>query len=62
VQVNELWDSGVCRGAGFRDPTATRSSSTTATSHMTEFVVDTGVVLHLASEGISDLIEMGRQL
>jgi predicted enzyme related to lactoylglutathione lyase len=20
VQVNEMWDSGVCRGAGFRDP------------------------------------------
>jgi len=20
VQVNEVWDSGVCRGAGFRDP------------------------------------------
>jgi catechol 2,3-dioxygenase-like lactoylglutathione lyase family enzyme len=20
VEVNELWDSGVCRGAGFRDP------------------------------------------
>ena len=20
VQVNELWDSGVCRGAGFKDP------------------------------------------
>ena len=20
VQVNEMWDSGVCQGAGFRDP------------------------------------------
>jgi hypothetical protein len=20
VQVNEMWDSGVCHGAGFRDP------------------------------------------
>jgi hypothetical protein len=20
VQVNEMWDSGVCRGAGVRDP------------------------------------------
>jgi catechol 2,3-dioxygenase-like lactoylglutathione lyase family enzyme len=32
VQVNDMWDSGVCRGAGVRDPTATPSCSTTATS------------------------------
>jgi hypothetical protein len=31
VQVDEMWDSGVCHGAGFRDPAATPSSSTTAT-------------------------------
>ncbi len=31
VQVREMWDSGVCHGAGFRDWPATPSSSTTAT-------------------------------
>ena len=36
VQVNEMWDSGVCHGAGFRDPgRQRRSSSTTATSRTT---------------------------
>jgi hypothetical protein len=35
VQVNEMWDSGVCHGAGVCDPTATPSSCTTATSRTT---------------------------
>src|SRR5207247_6052131 len=60
VQVNEMWDSGVCHGAGVRHLTATPSSSTTATSStaddlsytMTSFVVYAGAVLHLASAGV----------
>ncbi|NUT56935.1 MAG: hypothetical protein HOQ03_13260, partial [Thermoleophilia bacterium] len=31
VQVNDLWDSGVCRGAGFSDPDGNRFLLTTAT-------------------------------
>ena len=34
VQVNEMWDSGVCHGADSATRTATRSSSTAATSRM----------------------------
>jgi catechol 2,3-dioxygenase-like lactoylglutathione lyase family enzyme len=33
VQVHEMWDSSVCHGPGSATLTATRSSSTTATSH-----------------------------
>ena len=32
VQVDEMWDSGVCHGAGATIPPATPSSCTTATS------------------------------
>ena len=31
VQIDEMWDSGVCHGPGSATPTATPSSSTTAT-------------------------------
>ena len=36
LEVGEMWDSGVCRGAGFSDPAGTGSSSTTGTSRMSE--------------------------
>jgi len=34
VQVDEMWDSGVCHGAGLTIPPATRSCCTTGTSRM----------------------------
>ena len=38
VQVNDVWDSGVCQGAGLRDPAGNPSSCTIATSRTTSNV------------------------
>ena len=40
VQVNEMWDSGVCQGPGSATRPATRSSSTTATTRTGRAEVD----------------------